>query len=244
MRQIRQPGWEDPNSDLPGRDSVPKSRELRVAYCLASLVLTLVASPFIEELRAGALIQAILLTVVLLSAVFVVGGRGKTLALALLLVAPTLFARWASYSRPDLVSPQVFNGTGMLFLAFVVLQLLRFILRASRVDFEVLCAGITIYRMLGLFWSFAYSLVDRLFPDSFVFNAGPASSRSMQGFQSLSFSFVTLSTTGYGDIVPVSKVARMLAIVEAVFGMFYVTLLIARLVSLYSSNRASDKERG
>ena len=46
---------------------------------------------------------------------------------------------------------------------------------------------------------------------------------------------ITLSTVGYGDIIPVSEVARMLAIVEAIFGMFYMALLIARLVSLYSS---------
>ena len=57
----------------------------------------------------------------------------------------------------------------------------------------------------------------------------------MNDFNALYFSFTTLSTIGYGDIIPVSGVARMLAMVEAVFGMFYVTLLIARLVSLYSS---------
>ena len=96
--------------------------------------------------------------------------------------------------------------------------------------------------MLGLLWSLAYSLVDRLFPDSFVFPAGPASGHSMQGFQSPYFSFIMLTSTGYGDIVPVSKVARMLAIVEAVFGMFYVSLFIAQLVSLFTSNPAGDKE--
>jgi hypothetical protein len=208
-----------------------------VGSCLVSLVLTIVATPFIEELRGGTLMEAILFTMVLLSAVFAVGGRGKELIFALLLVAPTLLARWATYSRPDLVSPDFFDGTGMLFFGFVVVQLLRFILRAPRVDSEVLCAGIIVYLMLGLFWSLAYSLVDRLLPNSFVFNAGPASSHSMQGFQALYFSFITLSTIGYGDVVPVSKVARMLAIVEAVFGLFYMTLMIARLVSLYSSNR-------
>ena len=57
----------------------------------------------------------------------------------------------------------------------------------------------------------------------------------MNNFNALYFSFTTLSTVGYGDIIPVSGVARMLAMVEAVFGMFYVTLLIARLVSLYCS---------
>jgi hypothetical protein len=62
----------------------------------------------------------------------------------------------------------------------------------------------------------------------------------MNGFTGLYFSFITLSTVGYGDIVPVSSVARMLAIVEAMFGMFYMTLLIARLVSLYSSKSSPE----
>jgi len=135
---------------------------------------------------------------------------------------------------------EVMNQHQHGFFGFVVLQLLLFIIRPPRVDSEGLCAGITIYLMLGLFWSLAYSLIDWLAPDSFVFNAVPTSGRSMQGFQALYFSFITLSTIGYGDIVPVSKLARMLAIVEAVTGMFYVTLLIARLVSLYSANQARN----
>jgi hypothetical protein len=59
-----------------------RSGRFPVAYCLASLVLTIAATPFIEELRSGTLIEAILLTIVFLSAVFAVGGRGKKLALA------------------------------------------------------------------------------------------------------------------------------------------------------------------
>jgi len=88
--------------------------------------------------------------------------------------------------------------------------------------------------------------VGRLDPNSFVFTLGPKFSESMNGFTALYFSFVTLSTVGYGEIIPVSGMARMLAIVEAMFGMFYVTLLIARLVSLYSSKsplEAVDSEK-
>ena len=89
--------------------------------------------------------------------------------------------------------------------------------------------------MLGMLWAFAYILVDRLVPNSFIFTVGPVSSHSMNDFNALYFSFATLSTLEYGDIAPLSGGARMLAMVEAVFGMFYVTLLIARLVALYSS---------
>ena len=84
-------------------------------------------------------------------------------------------------------------------------------------------------------------LLDQWVPDSFVYPIGPpAADHSMEGFNALYFSFITLSTVGFGDIVPVSSMARMLAITEAVFGMFYVTLMIARLVSLYAVRGSSD----
>ena len=61
----------------------------------------------------------------------------------------------------------------------------------------------------------------------------------MRGFDAVYFSFVTLYTVGYGDVVPVSRGAQLLAITEAATGMFYVTMLIARLVALYSSEKPS-----
>jgi voltage-gated potassium channel len=115
--------------------------------------------------------------------------------------------------------------------------LLRFILRAPSVNIEVLCASIAAYLMLGLMWTMAYWLVDQLTPGAFSFNtnAGP---RSMNGFTGFYFSFITLSTVGYGDITPVSKVARMLAAMEAMTGLLYVAVLIAQLVGLYSTPKS------
>ncbi len=89
--------------------------------------------------------------------------------------------------------------------------------------------------MLGLMWTMAYWLVDQLTPGgafSFNTNAGP---RSINGFNAFYFSFITLSTVGYGDITPVSTIARWLAAMEAMTGLLYVAVLIARLVSLYSA---------
>src|SRR5574341_1212129 len=167
------------------------------------------------------------------------GGRRRTLIWAIVLVVPALLAQWGNHVWPDLVPSELFRGVGLLFVAFVVLHLLRFILRAPRVDSEVLCAGIAGYLMLGLLWMLAYVLVGSLVPDSFAFNVGPASGRAMAGFNALYFSFVTLSNVGFGEIVPVSGVARMLAMTEAIAGLFYVTLLIARLVAIYSTEKGT-----
>ena len=210
-----------------------------VAYFLVALALLYITAPFVEQLQGGILIESVLMTLVLLSAVLAVSGRRKTLVWAMVLAVPALVEKWVNYWWPDLLPPQVFLGTGLLFVAFIVLRLLGFILHAPRVNSDILCAGVATYLLLGLLWAFAYLLVDWLAPGSFAFTVDPPSSRSMDGFNNLYFSITTLTTSGYGDIIPVSRLARMLAMVESVTGLFYVTLLIARLVALYSSQGPS-----
>jgi hypothetical protein len=203
---------------------------------LGVLILNILISPFVERLQSGGLIETLLMTLVLLFAVLSIAGGWRALV-GVVLVAPAALGEWLNYLRPEMSIYVMTRVAGLLFIGFVVIQLLRFIFYAPRVDSEVLCAAVAGYLLSGLAWSLAYSLLSRLDPNSFVFTLGP---KSMNVFTGLYFSFVTLSTVGYGDIVPVSSVARMLAIVEAMFGMFYMTLLIARLVSLYSSKSSPE----
>ncbi len=76
---------------------------------------------------------------------------------------------------------------------------------------------------------------------AFAFNTNTGTKETMEGFNAFYFSFITLSTVGYGDITPVSKVARMLAAMEAMTGLFYMAVLIARLVALYSTPDSTPK---
>ena len=116
-----------------------------------------VTLPFIEVFRGGTLIEAVLTTTLLLSAIFAAGAQGKKLVFGFLLATPALIASWEPYSRPELMSLEIFRGTAIMFFGFVVLQLFWFIVRAPRVDSEVLCAGVTVYLMLGLMWSLPHA---------------------------------------------------------------------------------------
>ena len=188
-----------------------------------------------DPLRSGDLIEAMLTTLVLVVAVLSIAAKWRALV-GIVLAAPAVIGEWLNYRWPDqMLIYVVTRAAGLLFIGFVVVELLRFIVSAPRVDAEVLCAAVAGFLLSGLAWSLAYSLSDRLDPNSFVFTLSSKSRYSMSVFTSLYFSFITLGTVGYGDIVPASQVARMLAMVEAMFGMFYMTLLVARLVSLYSS---------
>jgi hypothetical protein len=201
---------------------------------LIALALLFFFLPFVEEVKGGDLIVSILLSLVLVSAVLAVASRRRTLIVALLLAIPAVGGRWINHFRPDLLPAAVFLVAGLGLVAFVVVNLLRFVLRAPSVNVEVLCASISAYLMLGLMWTIAYWLVAQVTPTAFAFNTTTGTKESMEGFNAFYFSFITLSTVGYGDITPVSKVARMLAAMEAMTGLFYVAVLIARLVSLYS----------
>ena len=238
-------------TELPGHLETPGRPkpvfQFSVSQFLATLILNILMSPFVDRLSAGFLIETILITLVLLSALLSIAGGGRALV-GVVLATPAVIGEWLNFLWPDLSIYVMTRAAGLLFISFIVVQLLRFIVYAPRVDSQVLCAAVAGYLLAGLAWSLAYNLLGRVDPNSFVFALSSKSDQSMNGFGSLYFSFITLSTVGYGDIVPVSDVARMLAMVEAMFGMFYGSLLIARLVSLYSSKSpleaASREESG
>ena len=221
----------------------PPSRRLRfrrfsTVELLIALALLFVSLPFVEEIKGGELIVSGLFSLVLVAGVLAVADRKRVLVIALVLAIPAIAGRWINHFRPDLVHPAFFLTSALVLTAFVVAHLLRFILRAPSVTTEVLCASISAYLMLGLMWTMAYWLVDQLTPGgAFSFNTN-IGTRSMNGFTGFYFSFITLSTVGYGDITPVSRIARWLAAMEAMTGLLYVAVLIARLVSLYSTPKS------
>ncbi len=215
-------------------------RRFSAVELLIALALLFFFFPFVEEVKGGDMIVSLLLSLVLISAVLAVARRGRTLVIAVLLVIPAIAGRWINHFWPNLVPPAVFLIAGLVLVAFVVVNLLRFILRAPSVTMEVLCASISAYLLLGLIWTMAYWLVDQLTPGgAFSFNTN-IQPRTMNGFNGFYFSFITLSTVGYGDITPVSRIARWLAAMEAMIGLLYVAVLIARLVSLYSAPKSND----
>jgi hypothetical protein len=206
---------------------------------LIVLVLFFLSAPFIEKLPGGDLIEAILATLLMVSAVMVVGGQPGTFRNALLLLVPAVLGKWAHHFWPSLLLALTYLVAGSALFGYVVAHLVRFILRVQRVDANVLCAGLSGYVLLGMLWVPFYLMAAKLDPSAFTLSQGAGS--TMDSFNCLYFSFITLCTVGYGDVVPVSKGARILAITEAVAGLFYMAVLVSRLVAIYSSNPAPNE---
>jgi len=202
---------------------------------LVTQVLLFVVAPFVEDLPGGEMVEAILLSVFFLSAVLAVGGRPRVLLLTSVLAVPAVLGKWLNHLQPQAYPPWIFLGGAVVFLIFVIVHILRFVLQARRVTGEVLCASISTYLSFGLVWALAYRLVAFVNPAAFAISSPQIASSSMNHFAAFYFSFTTLTTLGYGDITPVSNVARMLAVMESMSGTLYVAVLIARLVALYST---------
>ena len=218
-------------------------RRHSVARFLGAVVLLMAATPFITELGAGKVIEAGLVTLVLLSAVPAIGARRRTFWVAIGLVVPALAARIISVLAPGVIPADVTFALILLCIGFITMHLIRFILVAPRVESEVLCAGVAGYLMLSICWTVAYMWTATVMPSAFAYNSSSPDTLT-DGFTAMYFSFGVLGTVGFGDIVPVARVARMLAVAEATTGLFYVTVLLARLVGLYSSaGPASEGEK-
>lgn len=207
-----------------------------IGYLIA-LVVFILASPIVVELDYGRAIEGAMLTIVLISAVAAVSERWVTRLAAVMLVLPPVFCRWLHHYRPDLMPIAGYLAAGMVFLLFVLFHYFRYILRAPTVNFTVLCAAVSTYLMLGMLWTMSYIMLTSIRPDSFAQSGKPVG--LMNAFDAFYFSFVTLSTVGYGDIVPASRPARMLAVLEATTGTLFVATLIARLVAIQASSRTN-----
>lgn len=212
----------------------------RFAVLFFSLLLTLVVAPVVDALGGeGVLIEA-LLGLNLLAAARGIAGRGHVALVlaAAVAVAVRLVARIGDTALLLSASDPAWVVLGSIAAAGT----LRFALTGRRVTSEHVYAGLSVYLLLGHFFGMLYWTVERIWPASFA-AGGVAPLPSGFALQDgIYFSFVTLATLGYGDIVPVGGAARGLAVFEAVAGQLYVAVLIARLVGSYLAH--SDSARG
>ncbi len=201
-------------------------------YLLASLVLLILVSPFLEGTRVGHFIGNALFSFVLLAAVNAASGNRRTQIVAFATAVLAILLFWTSTG--DAAAPGRIAGM-LLFVAVnvaAIVLLLRRLVLAPAVDFDVLCGAVALYLLLGVTWALTYMVMDTLNPSAFE-SLSITTETGWADF--LYFSFTTLTTLGYGDISPSAAFARIWAVMEAAVGVLYLALLIARLVSLYRS---------
>ncbi len=204
--------------------------DYRFTAQLAALTLLLLLFPFFERGNAGRLLLhgfSLLLVAFVINAV---SANRRQLAVGLALAAPEIVIRLAEVAA-GVEAPRLTAATSALFLGYATLRVLRVVLTSDEVTFETVAGALCAYLLFGLVWASFYSLIELGAPGSFrLTDAARLSSEALWG-EMVFFSYVTQTTLGYGDIVPVSPPARSVATVQALLAQIYLATLVARLVA-------------
>ncbi len=201
----------------------------RFLVLLISLLLLALIHPILSSLQLAGpkLLLNIFLTIILLTSIYAVSHNKGLFIITLCLGIPSFGARWLVEfmgSSPGVIVA-VLSVIALFFLLVAVIMLSH-VLKDDAVTGEKISASICVYLLIGLVWACLFSLTHVLQPGSFQLE-----NPELSDF--VYYSYITLSTLGYGDITPLSPPARGLAYVEAITGQIYLAVLIARLVGLH-----------
>jgi hypothetical protein len=207
---------------------------------LVALLLLAVVEPFVRGQTFGHTVFVIMISVVLITAVWAASRSRGLLVVSLSLAAPAFVAAWMHHFARTRFPGAAFLVFGAIFLGFTAVVVLRHALASATVTADTIAGAICFYLLLGVIWALIFSLIELAHPGSFLEGGRPLSAAGAEEHQALVpallyLSLVTLSTVGYGDILPVTPPARMFAALEGVIGPLYLAVLIAGLVGIHAS---------
>jgi len=187
----------------------------------------------------------------LLSAVYAVSGQRRSFIIAVVLAIPS----FVIISLVDLQDPQstlaaiVAIAAVMIFVAYVTWVLMRRVFSEGTVTLHVISGAFCIYLLLGFLWTMAYGMVEVVAPGSFrlsspdgALDPGRLTTDTIATLHY--FSFITITTAGYGDVTPVNSVARSLAVLESVTNQIFLAVMVASLVGRYTAQFLSRDNAG
>ena len=195
-----------------------------------ALLVMLVSMPFLSATTGGRWIIALANVVVLVTAVAAVGRTRLSFVIAILLALPALVLRLLSTGSPSPGQFALAWGCNALFYAFVLANLLHYVLRRDVMTADKLYGAVCAYVLIAIMWSFLHGVMQYFHPGAYALGGTP---KALDMGELIYFSFTALSTTGFGDITPMLIQSRFLTMLEMVTGVMYIAILIARLTGVY-----------
>jgi len=224
------------------------STRFKFRTLLIFLFLLAAIDPILKQFgKFGLNFLDVLFSISLLTALYSISGNRKILISGILLVAPIFFLGWTDFAWNEFYLRLLIYTLGMAFFGFVAVSIGIHIVAEESVTMDLIYGSACVYFLLGFVWAIGYGLIELLIPGSFSVGGHVLTQNGHLGHfgflnDNLSyFSFITLTTLGYGDIIPLSAPARSAASLEAIVGQLYIALLVARLVGLHISQSMAEK---
>ena len=221
------------------RRGVPRWLSGRFTGLTIVLIVLSVSSIGIGQNELRKVVDGVAFTGLLLLAIRIVGQRLRIATVAL--VVPTLISHWIDQLSVSPIHHIVGLGLATIFSTFLTLVIMFAVFRDESVTGDTIAGAVCAYLLIGVTWGTAYALLLVVSPDSL--SVSPALAQASGWGKSISaftpvlqyYSFTTLATLGYGDVSPLSPVARALSVMEGLTGQLYLAVLVARLVGIHTA---------
>ena len=213
----------------------------RFRFLLWSLMMMIGVRPLLNE-WIGARVWAnvstdLFFACALMSGLHAISGQPRQLRFSLLLVSTIIIFSALHYLLPILAVDKIKLGLGAIFLVHMLIMIWTHIEMENEVTIDLIMAAACAYILLGMIWAYAYYFLESFYPGSFSIVEN--STDDLVDFNY--YSFVTLTTVGYGDILAITRAARALSIFEAITGQLYLAIMISRLVGMHASQAGIGK---
>jgi voltage-gated potassium channel Kch len=213
----------------------PRKRRHHFTVLLITELLLILGYPFLAGTTRQTEMFRLLAVLVFVAALYAFLGRGRLTMIGFCLGIPAVLIHLLNVFGYLMQLQTLAVALGLVFLIFVTSVFVIGIVSLPTVTVDTLAGAVSAYLLVGITYGIAYGLVEQLHPGSFRDTIMP--SHVISSSEYIFFSFVTLTTVGYGDIVPWGPHARALAIIEGVTGIMYPAVLVGRLVGLRGSRQ-------
>lgn len=193
------------------------------------------------DFELGIFIANLLFALIIVAGVFATFRQRWVRFFSIFLAVAILALNWLKHIHPEGGLVLLSTVLNLVYLGFLLAMVILQVFQAGRVTAHQIRGAIVVYLLLGGAWSLLYHIAALTLPNAFHFPAGLAvgDPETLQRVLTY-FSFVTLTTTGYGDITPTHPLTRTLAMFEALTGQLYLVITLARLVSLAVVGRKGE----
>jgi hypothetical protein len=207
----------------------------RFLILLCLILGLLVFVPILQRFVAIRIFIDIFITAIFISMVYTFSYKKVHAIAGVFLAILMLASLWLQYLDPNKWILPVGMLAGVIFIAMVIASIISLIIKSEEICREIIYAAILMYLLAALMWAFIYTFLELVDPASFSIDLN-RSDGYLPVFQY--YSFVTITTLGYGDITPITDVAKAFSVLEAVIGQLYLVVAVAWLVGMHVSTKS------
>lgn len=210
------------------------NKRFLILLCLILGLLVLV--PILQRFVTVRIFIDIFITAIFISMVYTFSYRKVQVVAGVFLAVVMLASLWLQYLDPNKWILPIGMLAGVIFIAIVIAGIIGLIIKSEEVCREIIYAAILVYLLAALMWAFVYTFLELVDPASFNIELNRSVGGYLPVFQY--YSFVTITTLGYGDITPITDVAKAFSVLEAVIGQLYLVVAVAWLVGMHVSRQS------